>query len=503
MNSMNWWQNLHALPIFSYYLVVGVCLGVGVVLPWLWWLVVPGVALFLWTINRTEVWFKAFLGGWLAFTIKLLFAHSYYLTTYPIKWIDLSLGKTEFLVISFYWLTVALAIGLSGGLLAVILSGIAKRFGSGLFILAAVVLWVPTEILGALFFSIFTYGPGGTLNTLYTFGYSGYLLAQHPLIFELASLGGVFILSFCAVLLGSGLYYCWTHYQRYPILLKVVSISVLVFVVTIYLPVTSVPTKAGIKVAIVDTRFGGETYFAAPKREELRVAQMMEAIKVALATDAEYVVMPEDSRYTPNYLSPEKAYAFFRFEQADTEVIVVDAGQTAISKTAIALRANIYDGKAKKVYAADKQYLVPQGEFMPNFFLGVFKLIGLANSIEKIKQKLIYRPGPLFDQSNFPSDIPGILFCFSDADPLAVRRLVKERAMPFVAHPISHAWFHSSESLWFQFDTMLRIQAKWNQTDIVSAGNMVEGALYTKDGQKIKPEEVSSGDYWTVSLVTL
>lgn len=502
-----WKEKLQNLPSIFYYLVAGIGLGVGTVLPWLWWLVIPGITLFLWTIIHTKSWSKAFFGGWLAFTIKLLFAQSYYLTTFPIKWIDLALGKLEFLVIGFYWLTVALAIGLSGALLAVVLYFIVKRFVPGLFILSALIFWVPAEILGALFFSVFTYGSGGTLNTLYTFGYSGYLLAQHPLIFKLASFGGVFILSFTTVLLGVILYYCLSNYKNQPVLLKVILVLGLVFIGTIWWPTdNSSITKTGVTVAVVDTRFGGDAYFALPikEREELRVKQLLEATKSALKTGAEYVVMSEDSRYLPNDDSLEKNYALFRFQQGNPEAIVIDSSFAPILPTNIALRVNIYDGKAKTAYAIDKQNLVPQGEFMTNFvYFGFFKLIQSADIVDKINKRLNYRPGPLNDQRKFPNYIPGILFCFSEADPLAVARLVKERDLPFVAHPISHAWFHSPYSLWFQFDTMLRIQARWNKTAIISAGNMVDGALYDQAGEKIMPEQVSSGDYWTVGLVTL
>lgn len=502
---MKWREKMLVLPVLFYYSISGVCLGIGAIVPWLWWLVVFGIALFLWTVNYDQSGHTAFFGGWMAFSIKLLFAISWFLTTYPIKLIEFSLGRFEILVVIFYWLTVSLAIGLSGGLLAIVLFLIAKRFSTYLCVVLAMIIWIPAEILGALFFSIFTYGSGGTINTVYTFGYSGYLLAQHPLLFKLASFGGVFILSFVAVLLGASLYYCFSYYKKYPILIKVgLSVSLL-FIGTIFLPTVSEQKEGGIKVAIVDTRIGGDTFYSLvpEEREELRAKQLIEATKTALQTGAEYVVMSEDSRYFPIGFSPDRAYALFRFQQANTDAVVIDAGPAPISPTTVALRTNIYDGKGKKVYVADKQYLVPQGEFMPNFYLTFFKLFVPSDSIDKFKQKFNYRPGPLVDQSKFPDYIPGIIYCFSDSDPLAVARLVKERKMPFVAHPISHAWFHSPESLWFQYDTMLRIQARWNKTAIISAGNMVKGALYNKDGEKIIPQVVDSGDYWTVSLVTL
>ena len=77
--------------------------------------------------------------------------------------------------------------------------------------------------------------------------------------------------------------------------------------------------------------------------------------------------------------------------------------------------------------------------------------------------------------------------------------MAKERKLPFVAHPISHAWFHSSKILWQQQDVMLRIQARWQGIPIVSAGNMMQGKLYLPNGQIDNGEIIESGDGWNIT----
>jgi apolipoprotein N-acyltransferase len=486
-----------------WYGLSGVCLGIGFLVPPLWWTVFIGIAGFFIAIDRSVRWQQAVLGGWLAFTIKMLFSIGWFWTTYPIILIDLSLGAAELPVIGFYWSTVAMAIGVSGGILAGVLWKFRHVCTNRGGLLVGVLLWPLSEILGAWLFSVFTYGTGGSLNTLFSFGMAGYHLAFHPWLLLLANWGGVYVLSLLAVFCGIGLY----HY-RYQ-LLKTTSgrwalgLMCGVGIMFMYIPVPNNETVATQTVAVIDTRFGGAEYFARTDRELVRLTQVREALRAALQVEADYVIMPEDSRVLDAALTAEQGYRQLRFMYGDPEAVVVEAGAVPISQTETTLRATVYDGQDKQAYATDKQFLVPQGEYMPNFYLGTLSLLGFQKAADDIRATLAYRPGPLHSQADFKPHIPGILFCFADADPLAVRSLLRERDMPFVAHPISHAWFYSPESLWYQFDAMLTIQAIWNNIPIVSAGNMVSGALYTPDGRKVAPEIVAKGEYWTVSLIEL
>ena len=259
--------------------------------------------------------------------------------------------------------------------------------------------------------------------------------------------------------------------------------------------------KEKITVAIIDTTFGGEDFFSLSERDSYKREQIIEALAVALETEADYVVLPEDSRYLNPALAPERAYSFFRFEQGDPRAVVIEAGRVPDEAGAV-LRVSIYDGIEKKAYGIDKQYLVPQGEFMPYLYTTTLQFLGGGKTASALEAKLKYRPGPLYEQSKLPKHLPGVLFCFASANPLAVYDLIEERELPFIVHPISHAWFHSPDSLWQQLDVMLKIHAVWNNVPIVSAGNMVEGALYTEAGAKVIGETYARGASWRVSLVS-
>jgi hypothetical protein len=85
-----------------------------------------------------------------------------------------------------------------------------------------------------------------------------------------------------------------------------------------------------------------------------------------------------------------------------------------------------------------------------------------------------------------------------------VRTIMKERgSVPFIAHPVSHAWFTEPFALWNQLETMLQVQAVWNQSYIVSSGNQVRGYAVTPTGAIVYPKQVQSGDNWSLGIVQI
>lgn len=489
-----------------YFLGSGFCLGIGFIIPPLWVTVFPGLILYLIGLKRASTIWQAALGGFIAWTGKSMFAIGWFWSTYPIIWIELGQLKTQATLIGFYWLTTSIFLGLAGIFCAACMWLMVRNFKPVWLLIAGPLIWLGSEILGSFSFSFFTLGEGMETNAVFSFGYLGYLLAEHEWLLQIARLGGVYLLTMVTVTIGIAIWY-WFDINNYD---KRTQRRGLVLLLVIVLtghfsfnpPAQSVVKINETKVAIIDTRFGGAEYFSLDNKEEYRVNQLIKALAAARKQNPDYIVMPEDSRYLSSELSPSGAYARFRFQQSDPAAIIVEAGPFSLIEGGQALRATIYDGVNKTVYAADKQYLVPQGEFMPIFYIKTLNILGYEKAVRDISSKLQYRPGPYSSQAELPKIIPGILFCFASADPYGVRKLVKERELPFIAHPISHAWFNEPVSLWHQFDTMLKIHALWNQVPIVSAGNMVGGALFTVAGEKNVSETVAEGERWSVSLVS-
>jgi len=136
---------------------------------------------------------------------------------------------------------------------------------------------------------------------------------------------------------------------------------------------------------------------------------------------------------------------------------------------------------------------------MPYIYATLLRIVGYGSAVETIGKDISYTVGSLTSQTEAASSTPGILYCFESVSPWGVKKIIQERGeVPFIAHPISHAWFNEPEILWKNLDSMLRVQAIWNQQYIVSAGGHVSGQVYTPRGKVRSPENIASGENWTL-----
>lgn len=482
------------------WILAGLLLGIGFIVPFLWLLALGGGAYFLYLLQQESSFRQKVFGAWTTWTIKAAFSVGWFWSTYPIEWLPLDLTQVQMLLIFFSWFMTAVCLG-SGAIAFVLVVELLKKQTDlkqwSYYMLIYPLLWIIGESLGSLAFSAFWYGPGGTLNTSFSFGYVGYLLASNEVLLQVARLAGVFSLSyFFVVLVGLVL---WGSQQKKKLQYTGVAIMVVVYLAGL-LPVlemtTSAPT-AGYKVTAVDTEIGSRLH-TTKTGEAVAAASLAEAVAAALAEDPEYVVLPEDSRFFDQSRPASSVKSLFKLQYNDPQVILIDSGRAAFKGETVQ-QAFIYNGPEDSTERFHKRYLVPQGEFFSSLYTHIFKLIGFGESLEYLSLSISYRVGPWTDQGRATANVPGILFCFESFAPQGVRQLTKERTdMPFVVHIASHAWFHEPYTLWSQMESMMRVQAVWNQQYLVSAGNMMPGKLYAPNGTIREMDTVAKGELWEV-----
>lgn len=478
------------------WLVIGGLLGVGFLIPLFWWLSVIGVALVLHQFTHARHYRRLVFGVVLAWWVKYLLALTWFWSTYPIEWLPVGSDAPQRLLIFFYWSTAALWLAL-GALVVVgmwfLLERMAGRIAAAVRLAVVPLLWVWGEIAGSFIFSLLTYGPGGTVNIKFSFGYVGYLLTEHTLGVQLAQWGGVYILTVCVVVLGLAVYGVWQHARgRWlvpALLLLIVSSS---GVVSLVLPTTSSDDYV---VYAIDTSFPVRTVTT---DESARREQLQTAVERALKDNPDYVLLPEDARLIPPVSSVAEEEARLKSTFPQNASYLIDSG-TANG----VLSATVHSPSAAAV-TLDKRYLVPQGEYTPTLYRLGLELVGQKSTVAYIESSRGYQLGDAQSQRSLPAQAPAVLFCFESVDPLAVQTVLDEhQSAPFVAHVISHSWFHTPEQLWRQLDQMLRVQALWSGTYIVSAGNQVTGALYTPTGAVVRQSPVAEGDEWRIRAVRI
>jgi hypothetical protein len=493
-----------SLRASSFYSVSGLLLGVGFVYPPVWFLSLFGITLQLYLIINVKPW--RYLGSFLAWGIKFLLVLSFYWSIYPIQWLPFSFSPAvEVLLVGLYWITVSVFLATGGLVLAGAIRGLkgVLQHTPWLGFMVVPMIWVGSEVAGSYLLSLFTLGSGSTINGYFSFGYIGLLLSEHNGFFLLSKFAGVYGLSFVAVLIAWGILWVAKKYRRaVKVVIGVGAVFGLLLTNSLVLPMSE-PTENQVRVATINTWFPVAESFS---REALPAmqAEQTEAMEAALAIEPDYILTGEDERLLNQADGIETVKNFWQFRYASSaKPTIIDSSRIVTAAGAV-LQGLVYDTSTNEHTIAHKKYLVPQGEFVPYLYDWGFRLFGLSGMMDELNRLLSYRVGEKTSQADFAPTAPGILFCFESSAATGVRSLVLERPnLPFVVHPVSHAWFNDSNLLRQQIEASLRIQASWNNLTIISAGRHAPSQIFMPSGEVTEPTIVASDEFWNVAEATI
>ena len=354
-------------------------------------------------------------------------------------------------------------------------------------------VWVFLEVAQAYIFSLYSLGNGGYLNANFSFGYLGYVLTESNIFLSLSQFGGVYLLSCIAATLCIGLF---MFLRRYILFAKyIVSSVVMLFLILLFIPMSYGEfSPSGKKIIVIETYFDA-AFFIQENQEEIRQQEIKNAVAQALAQQPDFIILPEDSRFSEAFVTQDDMYDW----ASNTEAVIIDSGAVNHGEETLVLRANIHDLRTNDTFFLDKQYLVPQGEYPPTLSEKALSLFLSDEDMTSLNSTLQYRIGVYTNVEKIPRDIPVILFCFESVAPLNLKHLLQEkRDAPFVAHLISHSWFHNPKALWYQLDNMLLIQSVWQKIPIVSAANMAQSKMYMPTGEIGLGAQIESAQYWSL-----
>ncbi len=470
----------------------GLLLGFSLIHPWLWPLVFAGAILAFWVISKTNSAKQAFLLGWCIGTLKILVSLSWFWSTYPLDWLGLEPGVLHIVLLCLYWVPAGLTLGLGMGLASWFFIKYCRQLSKLVSALVIPTLWVLAETAGAIIFSIYTLGPSSYITLGFSFGHTGYAVVALGVFRYLAMVGSVYVLSF-AVAFISYIAIILNGKQR---IVWILSILLIIFLVPI--PSNEI-TQRGIKVAITETSFLPNT-----KTEVMPFFDRQEAyfdlVRYALASQSDVVILPEDSRFSGYFSDTEQVFNFLH-SQTKKDVVLVDSMRVDSGGTTV-LRAFIYDTATQQRFEFDKQYLVPQGEYIPYVYQILISALGPEGVTNQAITDTTYQPGISQRDVSLSTSIPPVLFCFESVTPMGVFS-VNRREAPFIAHLVSHGWFkREPEILWNQLDAMLRTQALFNNVPIVQSANLSHAKIYWPDGSIEYPEVVASSGYWKLFVNT-
>lgn len=477
---------------WPWWIMAGVGLGVAQLAAPLWPFTLIGIALVVSAIFRTHTFTQAAGGGWIVGTLKALGGFAWIWHAYPVLWLGIDSQSWQSLLLGTYWVTTATCMGIGLVVPVVLMHYLRDRFR--LLLLIAPIAWVIGEVAGSLCVSVWLLGSGGYVAPVIGNGYAGLPLAQIPFLLPIAALAGMYGLTYVAAWFGllAGLAAKW---RSGAVLGAALLVIVLAFASASW-PAAG-RHSLGVSVMAIDTSFTFVSQETAAGRS-LKSREVLKAIRAALAAAErpDVILLPEDSRFTTQFESPRVALAYLDSLAPESTATVVDSARIDIGSGQVALRAFYYDLARDQVYVTDKQFLTPQGEYVTYPFEFLLRAFGREAMIARMSRDQNYVPGPLDDYDGFPTSAPAILFCSESLSLWAVRQAETQQASPLVLHPISHGRFHHPYLLLYQQSALLKVQAAWNDTTIVSAVNMGTSEAYHPDGTVTVGREMLATPYW-------
>lgn len=459
-------------------------------------LVLPALYIFIYLYTVAQSRKEIFFGSLIVGSLKASGGIIWFWYAYPIDWVAAFAPSIQLCLIGLIWATCSLSLGIGFALICSLCKLYIKKTDLGIFLLPLV--FVVAEMMGSLTFSLYTLGPGSVPNMQFSFGYIGYLLADTPFFLPLAHYGGVYALSFFAVFFVLVLFVALsrTYVSNVFKISGVYVCALLLLAHGYHIYVQQQNTIDTKKIISIETKFPS-SMLNTERGFDFKKSQVLEAVDKALDyAIADYILLPEDSRFSLAFRTPQQALAYLIAR--NTDVVLIDSARITETNGETVLRAFIYDTNAETVSMIDKQYLVPQGEFIP-YLSGA--LINLGGS-EKLRETLFtnqsYKPGPIRTYALVPKNIPPILFCMESIAPMETERLLREQPSHLLLHQISHGWFHEPTILWRNLERMLKVQTVWNNVSIVEASNMKTSQAFDTKGNIVKPETLAARAYWNL-----
>lgn len=449
----------------------GFLIGLSFLHPYAWPGAIIGFALLFAVVYRGLSLYRSFTIGWLGGFLYLAIVHIWVLQTLPLDWLGISHGAAAIAGAITVWIFVSAVQGIFVGVWVGAGSVLAKRLSPTAGLLALALLLPALEYLRMWWIALVTWGPGTVLAPHYSLGFAGYSLASQPLLLQLASFGGIYLLSFTVVLL-AGLSY-WA-YRGKGLIVPLLVIAALLCGTLL------APNQAGtesVRVALINVHTSPVLMLTSAEAMA-RFNQHKELLEQAIAHNPDIVIFPEDARFLKNVARENT-----QLPATGTSYVVLDSGRINIS-TGIAKSEMVYSGPDGNVISRqDKQLLLPYGEYMPYLYSFLLDRFGQEKLLANIENNRTYVPSTYTEGL---VDIRGVAmgarFCAEILSPSLYADLAGTGA-EILINLSSHSWFHKSRILHSQVLAISKVRAVENNRYLVRSANYSPGFVLDNTGK--------------------
>ncbi len=464
--------------------LTGALLGaLALMVPSLWALVFPALALFLYAL-----WFETkTVGGalWQGLAFGFVTAGAgifWFWDTLPISWLADDV-VTQVVAVGIIWALISFMLGLgttlSAPLLWLVRNWVERPLGAVSILPAVGILWAVQEHFRMLFYGFVTLGGESLPGAHFSVSALAYGLVEHPYLLQAAYPSGIYSLSVALGVLSAGgvLLYRAARNHSVQRMIAPVALLLLVLVVPAITPSSSNTVGAPLRVALL-------TLDDNPESQQEKVMDTLLDDIVAARPDV--VVLPEST--TPPWLSkdPETRHALKERMHGRDVLFVYSEYRVLVSEESSA--ELIYEHlETGEQVTYQKRLLMPLGEYIPSFTKTAFALLSnetLRRRVDSLSG-LLERgdsPAPAVAHSGYTF---GALLCSENLSPKLYSDLARREGATVLVNLANITWFHNSPRVMHLLETLGKVHAVSHRTPFLLAAKGGYSFVVNPEGRTV------------------
>lgn len=496
---------------FLYPVISGIFLGIGFIFSFLsffcWVALIPLFFFFDLEKSRKKIFLAGFITGFIFLAMAV-----WPFDLLPLNYLGINNNIIGFLLLFFSWVCVASALAFFVGFFSLGYCLLKRNWQWNFLLIPS--LWIIFEYLRSWSFSMLLAGKETLFGPHWTIGNLVYNLAQNPSVRFLASIGGIYLVSFLIVFFNFSFFFLIKRIIKEKIVLKrtiyfliILAISGLISIS--YFSQHFFPQKSNeeknkkIEITILQTKiypFFNQTKEMVKQGFQTQLQLLKDT--ASFFPNSKIIVFPEDARFLKKNGSKEFLTEIFQ----NKEVLVIDSSRTE-TPDGIKSIATFYNVQKGVIANYEKLLLAPTGEYLPYIFRIPAWFIS-RDWVEKFEASRGYIKGNELTVFSGPDNIQGsILLCSEVFSPDLYRKLTQNGAeILFNAGSLSFS--HGSRIFDLQAQSILQFRAAENGRYLVRATNYGNSYIIDPQGKIINKSpdfenQIITGEISPISEKTL
>lgn len=465
--------------------ISGISLGIGFVIPQIWWIVFFGMGTFLYLLSKSSSFKQTTL---YAYGVGLVWhgvaLAPIFFSVFPFDWFGVPSITLQVLVVMFSWLVATFVFSLGAGVFGAFYWVFREHVKTLHALYVLPLAWVLSEWIGMWMFSITLAGPGSLIGAHMSAGSIGYLLANNLLLLQIASIGGLLLLSVAIVVAGYGLLQIYINYGRINKTYLIAS-TIFVFVILFFghhwvgkISYEGAQEKQ-INVATVSRYLKPHLSFEPGEEEEIAMELYNQ---IAPLSGVDVIVFPENSAFVRSLewgdLGIEKS-DLLKIGDGTSAPVMIDSEDIEGDEGGFYSRG-VFWTENQQTFTY-KQLIMPLGEYVPYFYSIFMRALWQGELLEKVSEVRAYYAGP---EENI-GIVNGVSFALRFCDEVFSGELFRnstKNGANVLVNISSQSWFHGSPIVYKQMQMAAQVRAVENRRFLLQSGNMTPAFVINEWG---------------------